>query len=250
MSSSDKNTLVFGRHPVTDALRSGAKFDKIFLQQGTRGDMEKEIRALCREMDVPLQYVPKEKMNKMVSGNHQGLIGHLALLTYYRLEDIVPGIFERGETPLLLLLDRITDVRNLGAIARSAEVCGVHALVLPKVGSALINADAIKTSAGALTRLPVCRENSLVTALEYLHHSGVQVFASDLKAKQYIYELDLTGPVALVVGSEDEGVHPALLSRVQSSFIIPQQGQTDSFNVSVAAGIMLYETLRQRLAKR
>lgn len=244
---SEKNTLVFGRHPVLDALRSGAQFDKIFLQQGTRGDFEKEVRRLCREHDVPLQYVPKEKMNKMVKGNHQGIAGHLALLNYYRLDDIVPGIFEKGEMPLILLLDRITDVRNLGAIARSAEVCGVHALVVPKSGSALINADAVKTSAGALTRLHVCRENSLVTAVEYLQNAGVQVFASDLKAEKYIFELDFKAPLALIAGSEDEGVHPSLLGRAQELFKIPQVSGTDSFNVSVAVGIMLYEVVRQRL---
>jgi len=247
MPVSEKNTFIFGRHPIVEALQSGTRFDKIFLQQGTRGDLEKEIRYLCRTQDVPLQYVPKEKMNKMVKGNHQGIIGFLALLDYYRLEDIVPGIFEKGETPLLLLLDRVTDVRNLGAIARSAEICGVHALIVPKSGSALINADAIKTSAGALLRLHVCRENSLVTAVEYLQNSGIQVFASDLKAGKYIFDLDLTTPAALIVGSEEEGVHPSLLERVQGRFIIPQQGETDSFNVSVAAGIMLYETLRQRM---
>lgn len=247
MALSEKNTIVFGRHPVVDGLQSGAQFDKIFLQQGTRGDFEKEIRRLCREYDVPLQYVPKEKMNKMVRGNHQGIVAHLALLDYYRLEDIIPGIFEKGELPLILLLDRVTDVRNMGAIARSAEICGVHAIVIPKSGSALINSDAIKTSAGALTRLHVCRENSLVTAVEYLQNSGIQVFASDLSAEKHIFDIDLSVSVALIVGSEDEGVHPSLLTRVQERFVIPQKGETDSFNVSVAAGIMLYETLRQRM---
>ncbi|MBI5916732.1 MAG: 23S rRNA (guanosine(2251)-2'-O)-methyltransferase RlmB [Bacteroidetes bacterium] len=247
MSVPEKNTLIFGRHPIVDALKSGARLDKIFLQSGVRGEFEQEIRQLCKEYDVPLQYVPKERMARMVKGNHQGIIGHLALLDYYRLEDVVPGIFEKGETPLLLLLDRVTDVRNLGAIARSAEVCGVQALVVPKSGSALINSDAIKTSAGALTRLAVCRENSLVTAVEYLQNSGIQVLASDLKAEKFVFQMDLTLPTALVIGSEDEGVQPALLSRVSGRFRIPQQGATDSFNVSVATGIMLYEALRQRM---
>lgn len=247
MTLTEKNTLIFGRHPIVDALQSGAQLDKIFLQQGVRGDFEREIRILCRQYDVPLQYVPKEKMNKMTKGNHQGIIGYLALLDYYKLEDVVPGIFERGEVPLLLVLDRVTDVRNLGAIARSAEVCGVQALVVPRAGSALINSDAIKTSAGALTRLPVCRESSLVTAVELLQNSGIQVLASDLTAKKYVFEVDLTAPTALILGSEDEGVHPSLLSRVNDRFLIPQKGETDSFNVSVATGIMLYEGLRQRM---
>ena len=247
MAFQEKNTLIFGRHPIVDALESGAQLDKVFLQQGVTGDFEKEVRKLCREHDVPLQYVPKERMNNMVKGNHQGIVGYLALLDYARLDNVVPGIFETGETPLILLLDRVTDVRNLGAIARSAEVCGAHALVIPKTGSALINSDAIKTSAGALTRLPVCRENSLVTAVEYLQNSGIQVLASDLKTKKYIFETDLTLPTALIIGSEDEGIHPSLLDRVDDRFIIPQRGTTDSLNVSVAAGIMLYEALRQRM---
>jgi 23S rRNA (guanosine2251-2'-O)-methyltransferase len=242
-----KDNLIFGRHPIVDAVQSGARLDKIFLQQGIRGDFEREIRQLCKVHDIPLQYVPKERMNKMTIGNHQGIIGYLALLTYYRLEDILPGIFEKGETPLILILDRVTDVRNFGAVARSAEVCGVHAIVIPKTGSALINPEALKTSAGALTRLAVCRENSLVTALEYLHISGFRTFASDLKATKYVFEMDFTLPTALIAGSEDEGVHPSLLNRVQERFLIPQKGETDSFNVSVATGIMLYEVLRQRM---
>jgi 23S rRNA (guanosine2251-2'-O)-methyltransferase len=247
MAFQEKNTLVFGRHPVMDGLQSGAQFDKIFLQQGVTGDFERELRKRCKENDVPLQYVPKERMNHMVKGNHQGVVGFLALLDYARLDNVVPGIFEAGETPLLLLLDRITDVRNLGAIARSAEVFGAHAIVVPKSGSALINSDAIKTSAGALTRLPVCRENSLVTSVEYLQHSGVYVLASDLKAQKQIFDADLKVPVALILGSEDEGIHPSLLDRVDDRFLIPQKGTTDSLNVSVAAGVMLYETVRQRM---
>lgn len=242
----EANTFIFGRHPVIDAISAGSNFDRIYLQQGTRGDLEKEIRRLCRENDIPLQYVPKEKLNKMVRGNHQGIAGFLSLLTYQLLENVVPLVFEKGETPLLLLLDRVTDVRNFGAIARSAEICGVHAIVIPKAGSALINADAIKASAGALTRISVCRENSLVTSLEYLHNSGIQVYASDLKSSKMLFDIDLKTPVAVVLGSEDEGVQHALLSRVTDRFIIPQKGETDSFNVSVAAGIILYEAVRQR----
>ncbi len=241
-----KNNLIFGRHPVVDAIRTGTAFDRLYLQQGTRGDFEKEIRQLCREHDIPLQYVPKERLHRMTGGNHQGIAGYTALLTYYRLEDVVPHVYEKGEAPLILLLDGVTDVRNFGAIARSAEICGVHALVVPRTGSALINADAIKTSAGALTRLQVCRENSLVTAVGYLQASGIQVFGSDLKAEKPLFDLDLKVPAALVLGSEDEGIQPAILSRVTERFVIPQKGETDSFNVSVAAGIMLYEAMRQR----
>ena len=217
------------------------------LQQGVRGDFEKEIRQFSREHHIPLQVVPKERLNRMVKGNHQGIIGFLSLIPYYRLEDLLPTIYERSEIPLLVLLDSVTDVRNLGAIARSAECSGAHALVIPRKGSALINAEAIKTSAGALTKLPVCREGSLVKAIEWLRLSGVRVLASDLSAEKPLYEMDLHGPVCLVVGSEGEGISKAVRQEADELFIIPQRGTTDSFNVSVAAGIMLYEALRQRM---
>lgn len=247
MKNTSKNNIIFGRHPVVDAIRSGSDVDKVFIQRGTSGDFEKEMRKLCKEHEIPLQYVPKEKLNRITKSNHQGIIGYLALLKYYKLEDVVPHIYEKGETPLILLLDGVTDVRNFGAIARSAEVCGAHALVVPTTGSALINADAMKTSAGALSRLMVCREKSLVTSLEYLQSAGVQVFASDLKGKQPIYKMDFTAPCAIVIGSEDEGTSRGLLDRADECFIIPQKGETDSLNVSVATGIMLYEAMRQRV---
>lgn len=249
-SPKKNNHLIFGRHPILDAIRAGKKFDKIFLQRGVTGDLEIELRKLCKEHDIPLQYVPKERLSRTIRGNHQGVIGYLSLIDYYRLEDVVPMIWETGETPLILLLDGVTDVRNFGAIARSAEVSGVHAIVVPKTGSALINADALKTSAGALTRLNVCRENSLVTAVEYLKDSGIQVFASSLKAEKPIYEMEFHAPLALVIGSEDEGVSTGILDRVNGQFRIPQKGTTDSFNVSVASGIMLYEVLRQRIGHK
>jgi 23S rRNA (guanosine2251-2'-O)-methyltransferase len=243
---SERGSFVFGRHPVAEAVESGQPIDRIYLQQGTRGEFEKEVRQLCRVNDIPLQYVPKEKLNRLVQGNHQGIVGFISIISYQSLENVVPGIYENGESPLILIVDQVTDVRNFGAIARSAEICGVHAIVVPKTGSALINADAIKASAGALTRLSVCRENSLINTLTYLENSGIRVLASDLQANKAIWEIDLTNPVAIVIGSEDQGVQPAILSRVKEKFIIPQKGETDSFNVSVAAGIILYESLRQR----
>lgn len=247
MEENQKPELIYGRHPVTDAIRNGVAIDKVLLQQGTRGEFEREIRHLCRDFDIPMQVVPKERLNKWTRGNHQGVIGLLSLLSYYRLSDMLPLIYERGETPLLVLLDGVTDVRNLGAIARSAECCGAHALVIPAKGSALINAEAVKTSAGALTRLPVCRERSLVKAIELLRQSGIRVLGSDLRAQHLVFQLDLKGPVALVVGSEGEGISAAIREQVDELFIIPQVGTTDSFNVSVAAGIMLYEVMRQRM---
>lgn len=242
----DKKTLIYGRHPIIDAINSGTPFDKLILQKGIQRDFEIAIKQLSRQFDIPLQILPKEGLNKLAGGNHQGIIGFLSSVTYYKLEDVLPAIYEKPETPLLLLLDGITDVRNFGAIARSAEISGVHALVVPKKGSAQINSESLKTSAGALSKLMVCRESSLAGAIETLKLSGVRVVASDLQAKQMVYELDLTVPLAIVIGSEGTGVSPLVLQKVDQRFIIPQKGTTDSFNVSVAAGIILYEVMRQR----
>ena len=239
--------MIFGRHPVVDAINSGTAFDKVVLQKGTRGEFEKEIRHLCKKFNIPLQYVPKERMAKMTSGNHQGVLGYLSLISYYSIDDVLPMVYERSETPLFVILDGVTDVRNFGAIARSAEVCGAHALIVPQKGTAQINAEAMKTSAGALMNIPVCRTNSLISTIEYLQLSGIHVVASDLKGEKQLHELDLNVPIALVVGSEGDGVSQAVLKAVNERFIIPQKGQTDSLNVSVASGIMLYETMRQRL---
>ncbi len=242
----DKKSLIYGRHPVMDAIHSGTPFDKLILQKGIQRDFENTIKKLSSRFNIPLQIVPKERLNKITGKNHQGVVGFLSLVTYYKLEDVLPTIFERSEVPLLLLLDGVTDVRNFGAIARSAEICGAQALVVPKKGSAQINSESLKTSAGALSKLIVCRENNLVEAIEFLQLSGIQVIASDLQAKDLVYELDLTYPTAIVIGSEGKGVSSAVLRKVNQRFLIPQKGTTDSFNVSVATGIILYEVMRQR----
>lgn len=247
MNKEQRKQIIFGRHPVVDAIQSGSSIDKIFLQQGIRGEFEKEIRGLSKQFSIPCQFVPKEKLAKMVRGNHQGIVAMLSLISYYKIEDVLPMVYERSETPLLVLLDGITDVRNLGAIARSAEVCGAHAIVLPSKGSAMITAEGIKTSAGALTKIPVCRENSLISTMDFLQQSGIHIVASDLKGKKRLDQVDFTLPVAIVLGSEGEGVRSAVLEKANETFIIPQKGTTDSLNVSVAAGIILYEAIRQRL---
>jgi 23S rRNA (guanosine2251-2'-O)-methyltransferase len=242
----DKKSLIYGRHPVIDAINSGTPFDKLILQNGVQREFEFSVKQLSKQFNIPLQIVPKERLNKIAGGNHQGIIGFLSLVTYYKLEDVLPAIYEKSETPLLLLLDGVTDVRNFGAIARSAEICGAQAIVIPKKGSAQINSESLKTSAGALSKLMVCKENSLASAIEFLQLSGVQVLASDLQATEMVYDLDLTLPIAIIIGSEGKGVSPAVLQKVRQRFIIPQKGTTDSFNVSVAAGIILYEVMRQR----
>jgi len=240
-------SIIFGRHPVVDAIRGGQTIDKLMLQQGIRGEFEKEIRSLTKEFNIPLSVVPKDRMARVTRGNHQGIIGFLSLLTYYLIEDVLPMIYEKSEVPLLLILDGVTDVRNFGAIARSAECSGVHAIIIPEKGSARINEDAIKTSAGALTKIPVCREHSLINTIEFLEMSGIQIFASNLNATNMLYDLDLTVPTAIVLGSEGEGISKAVSRKVKDQFIIPQNGTTNSFNVSVASGIILYEAMRQRI---
>jgi 23S rRNA (guanosine2251-2'-O)-methyltransferase len=239
-------TIIYGRHPILDAVAAGTPIHKILFQEGVRGELEKEIRHLCRDHDIPLQVVPKERLNKFVRGNHQGLIAFISLKEYNKIEDILPMIYDSGETPLILLLDGITDVRNFGAIARSAEVCGAQVIVVPSKSSAHINEDAMKTSAGALAKIPVCRESSLVTVIEYLQGAGVTVIASDLQGRAQLPDVDMKRPLAIVIGSEGEGVSQGVLRKVDQRFIIPQKGTTDSFNVSVATGIILYEVMRQR----
>lgn len=240
------SNFIYGRHPVVDAIKNGISIDKIFLQKGISGDFEQEIRSLSLSADIPLQVVPRQKMNRITSGNHQGVIAQHALLAYQQLEDVLPMIYENSQQPLIVVLDGITDVRNFGAIARSAEVLGAHAIVVPSRHSAPINAEAVKTSAGALTRIPVCRVKKMSDAITELQMAGLNVVVSSLGAKKQLYELELNIPLAVVMGSEDRGVHPSIAKAADQQFIIPQRGQTDSLNVSVATGIILYEVLRQR----
>lgn len=246
MKQKKKNNIIIGRHPLLDAIETGVTIDKIMLQQGVRGDFERTLRQASKELAIPLQVVPKERLQKITTKNHQGVIAFISELRYYKIEDVIPMIYERSETPLLLILDGVTDVRNFGAIARSAEICGAQALIIPKKGSATINEDAIKTSAGALTKIPVCREHSLVNTIELLQLNGIQVLGSDLQASHRLQDLDMTQPVAIVMGSEGKGISTAVRQKIDQAFIIPQKGTTDSFNVSVATGIILYEALRQR----
>jgi 23S rRNA (guanosine2251-2'-O)-methyltransferase len=243
----DKDKLIYGRHPIMDAIENGASIDKIMLSQSLKGDYEKELRSICKERNIPLHVVPKDRISNVTQKNHQGVLGFLSFLEYQLIEDVFPLIYERGEVPLIMVLDSITDVRNMGAIARSAEAMGVHAMIIPFKKTAQINAEAMKTSAGALTKIPVCRTASLGNAIDYLLMNGLQVVAAELRGKDTLEELDLTLPTAIVMGSEDEGVRPHILRKATSWFKIPMMGTTDSFNVSVAAGIVLYETIRQRL---
>jgi 23S rRNA (guanosine2251-2'-O)-methyltransferase len=241
------SNLIYGHHPVVEAIRAGKAVEKVFFQQGVRGENEKEIRHLTKAHAIPLQVVPREKLDKMTKGNHQGVAAYMALVEFQSVEAILPFLYEQGETPLLLLLDTITDVRNFGAICRSAECMGVQAVIIPEAGSAPANEDAMKASAGALARVRLCRVRSLFSTVEWLQQSGVQVVATALTDRSKpVFEVDFTIPTAIIMGSEGDGVHPKLLKMADEVVKIPQATNFDSLNVSVATGVVLYEALRQR----
>ena len=244
---SDKTNFIFGIRPTIEAIKAGKEIDKVLIQNGSSGPLIKELTTAMREHAVPFQYVPPEKLNRMSKQNHQGVIAYMSSVEYSKIENIVPGIFERGETPLILVLDRITDVRNFGAISRSAECAGVHAIVIPARGAAQINADAVKTSAGALHKIPVCRSENLKDTLLFLKNSGLEIIAITEKAKEYYYNTNLTTPCAIILGSEENGISGEYLQRSDKQIRIPMLGEIASLNVSVATGIILYEAVRQRI---
>ena len=243
-----QKNFIFGIHPVIEAVRSGKEIEKVLLQKGLRGDGFRELFNLCKELDIHFQFVPPEKLNSLSKQNHQGVIAFISEVAYQRLEDIIPFVYEQGHAPLILILDRITDVRNMGAIARTAECAGVDALVLPFQGSAQINSEAIKASAGALYKLPVCRSRNLKDELQLLHASGVRILAATEKGGKEHGDADMTGPVAIIMGSEGEGIAKDLLALADDQVFIPVLGEIGSLNVSVAAGVILYEAVRQRKA--
>ncbi len=243
-----KENMIFGIRPVLEAIDAGKELDKILLQKGLRGELFRELLDRSRMMDIPLQIVPIDRLNRITPKNHQGVVAFLSQISYYKLEQVMPGVYESGKTPLILILDHITDVRNFGAIARAAECSGVDAIVIPAKGAAAINEDAMKTSAGALNVVPVCRADKLQDAVKYLKDSGLKVVSATEKASVDYDEEDLGVPLALVLGAEDTGVSLPLLKLSDSLVRIPLAGKIGSLNVSVAAGILLFEALRQRKA--
>jgi 23S rRNA (guanosine2251-2'-O)-methyltransferase len=241
--------MIFGIRAAIEAIRAGKEINKIFVQRGLQSDLYREFKNEIRGMEQLVQQVPIEKLNRFTRKNHQGVIAFVSPVTYYQTEEIVPQLFEEGKNPLLLILDRVTDVRNFGAICRSAECFGADAVIIPSRGSAAINADAIKTSAGALHTLPVCRENNLKNTIDFLIESGIQIVGCTEKGSDDAEKCDLTQPTAIIMGSEDEGISPEYLKRCNARIKIPMNGKIESLNVSVATGIVLYETLRQRSKK-
>ena len=241
-----KENYIFGIRAVLEAAQAGKDLDKVLVRRGGGSDLLKKLLAVLSKMEIPVQQVPVEKLNRITGKNHQGVIAFLSEVSYLDITTLLPSIFEKGEDPLILLLDGVSDVRNFGAIARSAECAGVHAIVIPASGSAAINADAVKTSAGALHRIPVCRHRDLLTVMRFLKDSGLRMFAATEKATDSMYATEMTGPAGLILGSEDTGISVQLLKIADSWVSIPMKGNIASLNVSVAAGVLLFEILRQR----
>jgi 23S rRNA (guanosine2251-2'-O)-methyltransferase len=240
-----RDDLIFGRKPVIEMLERGDKPDKIFVQSGIDASFLARLRALARALDIHVQTVPWQKLKSLTRANHQGVVAIKAWVQYLHVRDVVSHLFEQGVEPCLLMLDHITDVRNMGAIARSAEVFGVHGIILPATGSAPINGEAVKASAGALLRLAICRERSLFRTLEELHDLGLTSYAADIHAELELPDVGLKGPAVILLGSEETGIGDTLLENVHRPFRIPQAGETESLNVSVAAGIILYQMMLQ-----
>ena len=243
----DKNQYIYGIHAVLEALDAGKDIDKIFLSKTLNSDTAQEISDRARALRVPVQRVPVQKIDRITRRNHQGVLAMMSAVTYYRLEDLVPQMFDEGENPFIVVLDGVTDVRNFGAVARTCECAGVSAIVIPDRESVSANADAVKTSAGALNYLPVCREHNLVNAVKLLRDSGFKVVGTSDKSKMSYTSANYTGPVAIVLGAEDKGISPEIMKLCDTQVLIPEFGHINSLNVSVAGGIMIYEVVRQRL---
>lgn len=238
--------MVIGRQAVIDAMQSGKQLERIYLQATVHGEVIDSIKQLAEQNQVPINKVPVEKLNNFNVFNHEGCVALIAKVQYQNLQDVISFVVDKGEVPLFLILDGVTDIRNIGGIARSAYAFGVHGLIIPDKGVGALNEDAVLTSAGALEQLAVCRVNSLMKAVDELHLNGIKVFATEMTATKNIYDCNFTEPCAFVMGGEEKGVYPALMKICDDQIKIPMPGDFESLNVSVATGIILYEVCRQR----
>lgn len=243
----DKSEIIYGARAVIEAIQAGRDLDKVLVKRDIQSELSKELFAALKGTQIPVQRVPVERINKITTKNHQGVVAFLSAVTYQRVEDLVPMLFEQGKNPFFVMLDGVTDVRNFGAIARTCECAGVDAVIIPSRGSVSVNADAVKTSAGALHTLPVCRENSLKETLQYLKNSGFHLVAATEKGDYDYAKADYQAPICLVMGAEDKGVSYDNLALCDEWVRIPMFGTIESLNVSVAAGILIYEAVKQRL---
>lgn len=238
--------MVYGIRPIMEAVEAGKQFERVYVQKGVESRLLTELVSRLNAVEAPVQYVPVEKLNRLTSNVHQGVVALLAPIAYRQVVSLLPALMERAQVPLVLMLDRITDVRNMGAIARTAECAGVDAMILPAHGSAQLNEDAMKTSAGALFRLPVCREQNLKTVVNLCKQLGMQVVAATEKSSTNYLSVDFRQPTLLIMGAEDTGISPELLRLCDVRARLPMCGSIQSLNVSVAAGVFMYEVLRQR----
>lgn len=241
-----KEEFIYGTRAIIEAIQAGKEIEKLLVQKDVKNELIAELMTLVRDRNIPTTKVPLEKLNRVTRKNHQGAIAFISAISYASLDHIISSTFEKGETPLLLVLDRVTDVRNFGAIARSAECAGAHGIIIPSHGSAQINSDAMKTSAGALNYIPVYRSDNLKKTLREIQENGIQLVACTEKASDSLYDSNLTDPIALVMGSEEDGISHEYLRITDHMCKLPINGQIQSLNVGVAASVALYEAVRQR----
>jgi 23S rRNA (guanosine2251-2'-O)-methyltransferase len=242
----EKSEMIFGVRAVIEAIEAGKEIDKILVKKDIQSELSKELFAALKGKLIPVQRVPVERINRITRKNHQGVVAFISAITYQRVEDVVPFLFEQGKNPLLVMLDGLTDVRNFGAIARTCECAGVDAVIIPAKNSVSVNADAMKTSAGALHTLPVCREQSLTTAIKFLKDSGFKIVAATEKGDYDYTKANYADPVCIIMGAEDTGVPYEHLKLCDEWIKIPMLGKIESLNVSVAAGVLIYEAVKQR----
>ncbi|MEG1546472.1 MAG: 23S rRNA (guanosine(2251)-2'-O)-methyltransferase RlmB [Bacteroides sp.] len=242
----EKSEMIFGIRAVIEAVQAGKEIEKILVKKDIQSDLSKELFAALKGTLIPVQRVPVERINKVTTKNHQGVLAFVSAITYQKVEDVVPFLFEEGKTPLFVMLDGVTDVRNFGAIARTCDCAGVDAIIIPAKNSVSVNADAIKTSAGALHTLPVCKEQSLTQAIKFLKNSGFKIVAATEKGDYDYTKANYQDPVCIIMGAEDTGVSYDHLALCDEWIKIPLYGNIESLNVSVAAGILIYEAVKQR----
>lgn len=243
----EKATTIFGIRAIIEAIKSGESIDKVFVQKGISGELFKELEFLLRQEGINSSYVPVEKLNRLVKGNHQGAVANISPIEFHNIDDLVLSVIESGKTPLFLLLDQLSDVRNFGAIVRTAECTGVSGIIIQKKGGAPVNGDTIKTSAGAIFKIPVCKVDHIKDAVFHMQSLGIKVIAATEKANDYIYDISFKEPCAIVMGSEGKGINPSVLKVVDEQAKLPILGAIESLNVSVACGAFLYEAVRQRI---
>jgi 23S rRNA (guanosine2251-2'-O)-methyltransferase len=242
----EKDEFIYGTRAVIEAINTGKNIEKVFIKTGLNNELYQQLLSLIRENEIPFQFVPIEKINRITRKNHQGVLAFVSPIEYTNIEMLLPILFESGKEPILLILDQITDVRNFGAIARSAECAGVQAIIIPEKGMARIGADAIKTSAGAILHLPICKVTNLLKTIHYLKDSGIGIIAATEKAENIYTDGNFNSPVAIVMGSEESGISQSILNIADQKLKIPLFGSIESLNVSVSAALMMYEAVRQR----